>query len=49
MSTEMRNRNLDALEKRFPGISKMIEERKEFKCGILMKLNIKLIQNSKSE
>ncbi len=29
MSTEMRNRNLDALEKRFPGISKMIEERKE--------------------
>lgn len=29
MSTEMRNRNLDALEKRFPGISKIIEEKKE--------------------
>lgn len=29
MSTEMRNRNLDALEKRFPGISKIIEDKKE--------------------
>ena len=29
MSTEMQKRNLDALEKRFPGISKIIEERKE--------------------
>ena len=29
MSTEMRDKNLDALEKRFPGISKMIEEKKE--------------------
>ncbi len=29
MSTEMRNRNLNTLEKRFPGISKIIEEKKE--------------------
>ena len=49
MSTEMRDKNLDALEKRFPGISKIIEEKGWIQIsdeGAIKEVVLKVLENN---